>query len=144
MPPQLAWELHCFNCVTTPHAIRTWCQITQSFVQLLLPVKVKQGQSGDIATLRERHLAYYMAWEKFHHYCFSREVLIITNHKLLVSIFKKDVAALLQCIQCILLKIHQYKVQIIYKPGPEFFIADWLSQHNHVKGKDKPIKDIDG
>ena len=35
----------------------------------------------------------------------------------------------------ILLNIHQYRVQIIYKPGPEIFIADWLSQHNHKDGK---------
>ena len=41
---------------------------------------------------------------KFHHYCFGREVLIITDHKPLVSMFKKDVATLSQCIQCILLK----------------------------------------
>ena len=42
--------------------------------------------------------------EKFHHYCFAREVHIITDHKPLVAIFKKDVATLLQCIQHILLK----------------------------------------
>ena len=57
--------------------------------------------------------------------------------------FKKDVATLSQCIQHILLNIHQYRVQIIYKPGPNIFIADWLSQHNHIEGKDKPIKDMD-
>ena len=57
--------------------------------------------------------------------------------------FKKDIATLSQCIQHILLKIHQYQVQIIYKPGPEMFIAEWLSWHNHVEGKDKPIKDMD-
>ena len=33
--------------------------------------------------------------EKFHHYCFGREVLIITDHKPLVAMFKKDVAMLL-------------------------------------------------
>ena len=77
------------------------------------------------------------------HYCFGREVLVITDHKLLVSIFKKDVATLSQPIQCILLKIHQYRVQIVYKPGPEIFIADWLSRHNHTEGKDKPIKGMD-
>ena len=27
--------------------------------------------------------------EKFHHYCFAREVHIITNHKPLVAIFKR-------------------------------------------------------
>ena len=66
--------------------------------------------------------------EKFHHYCFSREVLIITDHKPLISMFKKDIATLSQHIQCILLKIHQYRVKIIYKPSPKIFIADWLSR----------------
>ena len=32
--------------------------------------------------------------EKFHHYCFMREVGIITDHKLLVALFKSDVATI--------------------------------------------------
>ena len=40
--------------------------------------------------------------EKFHHYCFAREVSIITSHKCLVAILKKDVATMSQRIQCIL------------------------------------------
>ena len=52
-------------------------------------------------------------------------------------------ATLSQCIQCILLKIHQYRVQITYKPDPEIFIADWLSRHNHTEGKDKPMKGME-
>ena len=39
-------------------------------------------------------LAILHGLEKFHHYCFGREVLVITDHKPLVSIFKKDVATL--------------------------------------------------
>ena len=35
---------------------------------------------------------------KFHHYCFAREVSIITDHKPLVAIFNKDIT-LLQRIQ---------------------------------------------
>ena len=77
--------------------------------------------------------------KNFHHYYFEREVHIITDHKLLVSIFKKDVAMLSQHIQHILLNVHQYRVQILYKPGPEIFIADWLSHHNHKEDKDEPI-----
>ena len=65
------------------------------------------------------------------------------DHKPLVSMFKKDVATLSQGIQCILLKIHQYRVQIIYKPGPEIFIADLLLTHNHIEGKDKTKKGMD-
>ena len=37
--------------------------------------------------------------EKVHHYCFTREVSIITDHRPLVAIFKKDVATLLQRLQ---------------------------------------------
>ena len=37
--------------------------------------------------------------EKFHHYCFAIEMSKITDHKLLVAIFKKDVAMLLQRLQ---------------------------------------------
>ena len=70
-------------------------------------------------------------------------MLVITDHKLLVSIFKKDVATLSQRIQHILLKIHQYRVLVIYKPGPDIFIADWLSRHNHEEGKDQPIKGME-
>ena len=87
--------------------------------------------------------------EKFHHYCFGKEVLVITDHlsslttNHLCQCLKKKVATLLQHIQHILLKIHQYRVQIIYKPGPEIFTADWLLWHNHAEGKDKPIKDMD-
>ena len=81
--------------------------------------------------------------EKYYHYCFGREVLVFTDHKLLVSIFKKDVATLLQRIQHILLKIHQYRIHIIYKPGPDIFIADWLLRHNHADGKDQLIKGME-
>ena len=34
-------------------------------------------------------------------------------------------------------------VQIIYKPSPDIFIADWLWRHNHMQGKDQPIKGME-
>ena len=48
-----------------------------------------------------------------------------------------------QWIQQILLKIHAYRVQIMYKPRPEIFIPDWLSHHNHKEDKDEPVQDMD-
>ena len=101
------------------------------------------GTDWGYSNIKREVLGILHGLEKFHHYCFGREVLIITDHKPLISMFKKDVAILWQCMQCILLNIHQYRVQIIYKPGPKIFIADWLSRHNHVEGKDKPIEDMD-
>ena len=73
--------------------------------------------------------------EKFHHYCFMRELCIITDHKPLVAILSKDVAMLPQQLQCILLWIHQYRMCIIYKPCADLYIMDWLSNNNHKKVK---------
>ena len=81
--------------------------------------------------------------EKFHHYCFTRDVTVITDHKPLVAIFKNDVVMLSQRIQCIILRIYQYRISIIYKLGPENFIADLLSQHNHEENKDEAFNGLD-
>ena len=40
-------------------------------------------------------------------------------------------------------KIHQYRVQILYKPGPKILIVDWLSHHNHRENKDEAIQGMD-
>ena len=72
--------------------------------------KSLMGVECRYSNIKHEALAILHGLEKFHHYCFGREVLIITDHKPLVSMFKKDVATLSQCI---LLKIHQYRVQII-------------------------------
>ena len=105
--------------------------------------KTLMGAECTYSNVKCKALGILHGLEKFHHYYFGREVLMITDHKPLVSMFKKDVATLSQHIHCILLKIHQYRVQIIYKPGPKIFIADWLLRHNHTEGKDKPIKGMD-
>ena len=60
-----------------------------------------------------------------------------------MAILRKDIVTMSQRIQCILLRIHQYKVRILYKSGPEIFIADWLSQHNHKENKDEAMCGMD-
>ena len=59
----------------------------------------------------------------FHHYCFAHRVGMITDHKSLVAIFKNDEASLSYRLQRILLHIHHYNVRILYKPGPQLFVA---------------------
>ena len=55
----------------------------------------------------------------------------------------KDVAKLSQQWQCIMLHIHQYGVQILYKPGLKLFIVVWLSCHSHMENQDQDIPSID-
>ena len=53
--------------------------------------------------------------KKFHHYCFMCEVNVITKHKLVVVLFKKDIASLSHRLQIIQLQIHQYNIRILYQ-----------------------------
>ena len=64
---------------------------------------------------------------------------MITDHKPLLAIFKKDVSHLSQRFQSELLQMHQSNIRILYKPGSQLFITDWLSRHRHETNRDKEI-----
>ena len=101
------------------------------------------GAEQRYSNIKREALGILHGMEKFHHYCFGREVLIITDHKLLVSIYKQDVATLSQCAYSTYCLKFINTGSRLYTTGPKIFIADWLSHHNHLEGKDKPIKDMD-
>ena len=71
------------------------------------------------------------------HLC--KEVYIITDHQPLVRMVSKDITTLSQQLQCIMLCMHKYSICIQYKPGPDLYIADWLSCHNHTENRDQEI-----
>ena len=77
--------------------------------------------------------------EKFHHYCFASELSLITEHKPYMAIFKKDVGTLSQRLQQIPLCLYQYRIQFLYKPSQQLYIAAWLSRHSHIEDKDEEI-----
>ena len=81
--------------------------------------------------------------ENIQHNWYSCEVSVIIEHKPLVAIFKKDSSSVLHRLQRIILHIHFYKMGILYKQGPQLFIADCLSRQNHEVGKHEEIPEID-
>ena len=64
---------------------------------------------------------------------------MITDCKLLVAVFKKDVESLSHCLQRILLWIHQYNIRTLYKPGPKLSIREWLSRYKQYTNRDEDI-----
>ena len=62
--------------------------------------------------------------EKFPHYCFTLEVILIMDDKPLVMVFKKDIASLSHRLQRILLWIHKYNIKILHKLGLPQIITD--------------------
>ena len=68
---------------------------------------------------RKGNVRYPNVLQRFHHQCFTHEVSMEADHKLLVAIFKKDVTTLSQRLQQILLCSDQYRIRILCKPEPQ-------------------------
>ena len=70
------------------------------------------------SNIEREELGILQVLENFHDYFFVQEVSMITDHKQLVAIVKRDVSSLSHRLQRILLWIQQYNTRILYMPGP--------------------------
>ena len=68
-----------------------------------------------------------------------RKLCMVSEHRPLVTLLSKYVATLSQQLQYIMPQTHYYRVHNIYRPGPELYIADWLSYNNHKENWDLEI-----
>ena len=97
--------------------------------------KIQQHRTISIRhTLRPR---------KISHYCVAYEVGVITDHKSLVAIFKKDVATLSQRLQQEDAPANTpVEDKSAIQPGLQLYIADQLSRHKYTEGKDEELRVI--
>ena len=66
--------------------------------------------------------------QKFDQYIYGRPITIQSDHKQLAAISNKPLRSAPKRLQGMLLKVHKYDVSILYKPGPEMYLADALSR----------------
>ena len=78
--------------------------------------------------LEKKLIAQVFGLEDNHHYTFGRRVILWTDHKPLISIYKKPLASAPKRLQRLLLRLQQYDVDLRYKPGSEMYLADTLSR----------------
>ena len=100
--------------------------------------KCLTGAEYRYSNIKGQALGILHGLKKFHHYCFAREVLVITDHKPLVAIFKKDVATLLQCIQHILLKLISTGSRLYISLDLKFSLQTGCPNTTKRKGKTSP------
>ena len=65
--------------------------------------------------------------EKFHTFCYGQSTIILSDHKPLTSIVRKDLVNAPPRLQRLLLRLQKYDVTIWYKPGKSMIFADHLS-----------------
>lgn len=73
-------------------------------------------------------LAIIFSLEKFHRYVFARKTIVYSDHKPQESIVKKPMHRSPRRLQGMLLKIHGYDVEVVYRKGKEMYISDMLSR----------------
>ncbi|XP_055388193.1 uncharacterized protein LOC129616589 [Condylostylus longicornis] len=73
-------------------------------------------------------LAIYYGCTKFHRYIYGYKTTVETDHKPLISIFKKPLSKAPPRLQRILLNLQIYDLKVIYVPGKNMYVADTLSR----------------
>lgn len=88
----------------------------------LTPTEIRYAQ------IEKEMLAIVFALKRFHQYTFGRITTIITDHKPLQSILKKQLDQVPRRLQGMILQTQRYDISIEYRPGKELQLADTMSR----------------
>ena len=84
-------------------------------------------------------LAAVFGVERFHTYVYEQSFTIKSDHKLLESISRKNLADTPAQLQCMMLCLQGYDFTTHYHPGKEMVIPDTLSRFSPWPGPDLPL-----
>ena len=76
--------------------------------------------------------------EKFHTFCYGQPTIILSDHKPLTSIVRKDLVIAPPRLQRVLLCLQKYDVTMWYKPDKSMIFADHLSHNVDVETSKVP------
>ena len=90
------------------------------------------------ANIERELLGMVGALEKFHYFTFGWPVVILTDHKPLISISKKALVNAPPRLQRLLLRLNNYNTSLQWIPGKEMIFADHLSRNIGMKESHEP------
>ena len=91
------------------------------------------------ANIERGMLAAVFGAAKYHTYIYGQSFMIKSDHKLLESISRKNLADMPVWLQCMMLCLQGYNFTVHYCPGKEMVIPDTLSQFSPWLGTDLPL-----
>ena len=80
------------------------------------------------AQIKKELLAVVYGLEKFHTYMYGRRVTVESDHKPLEVIVKKPLHLAPKRLQCMLLRVQGYAINLGYRKGSTMYLADALSR----------------
>uniref|UniRef100_A0A8C5Q7G7 Gypsy retrotransposon integrase-like protein 1 n=1 Tax=Leptobrachium leishanense TaxID=445787 RepID=A0A8C5Q7G7_9ANUR len=128
--------------ITTPVTIQSdasktglGCCLLQAGQPIAFASRALTLTEQNYAQIEKECLSIVFACQRFHHYLYGRdEITAETDHKPLISIFKKPLLCAPKRLQSMLLTLQNYCLNVVYKPGPEMYISDTLSRATAAGG----------
>ena len=134
----------CFNVIPLSKNSSS-TEIPNNLCPISYASKNCQRQNQITPILRENCLVLFFAVTHFKHFTYGRPVTVISDHKPLVSLFKKSLTSSSPCLSRMLLQILDYDLNIVYQEGSKMHLSDdisRLSTHKLDKGLTLPGMDI--
>ena len=95
------------------------------------------------AQIEKELLAIAFACERFHNYIYGLNVLVETDHKPLISIFKKSLYDTPARLQRLRLRLQKYDLKLEFSPGKHLVVADTLSRAFPKCENDSFVSELD-
>ncbi len=92
------------------------------------------------AQIEKEMLALVFATKKCHDFIYGRPVTVETDHQPLITILSKPLHTASPRLQGMMMKLHRYHLDVIFKHGKELFVADALSRA-HLSTSDPQLTD---
>uniref|UniRef100_A0A8C1UUH3 ribonuclease H n=1 Tax=Cyprinus carpio TaxID=7962 RepID=A0A8C1UUH3_CYPCA len=80
------------------------------------------------AQIEKEMLALVFATKKIHDFIYGHPVTVETDHQPLITILKKPLHTASPRLQGVMMKLHRYHLDVIFKHGKELFVANALSR----------------
>lgn len=80
------------------------------------------------AQIEKELFAIWFGCSKFHQYVFGQIITVETDHKPLITLFKKSLADIPVRLQRLMMKLQMYELHVVYKSGKEMYVSDTLSR----------------
>ena len=120
------------------------CDIPNNLHHVSYASKTLSSTESNYSNIEHELLGVLFAIMHFKHFTYGHTVCVITDHKPLVSLFKKSLVDASPCLTCMLMQLLDYTSNVHYQPGERMHLSDalsCLSSHNMAAGK--TIKNLD-
>ena len=124
------------------------CDIPNNLCPISYASKMLSSTESNYSNIELELLGVLFTITHFKHFTYGHTVYVyavyITDHKPLVSLFKKSLVDASPCLTCMLMQLLDYTLKVHYQPGERMHLSNsliHLSSHNMAAGK--TVKNLD-